>query len=743
MLQHHVTSRFALILEDCHWIDSASWRLVLRLAQGFPQALLVLTSRPDSSAEASLLQSFAAFKQIRLGPLRSAAIRQVIASVLEGHASTRDVVNEIATRAVGNPLFAVEYALLMSARGGYPEPAKRTSGDAPAPDAAPVTVQSLIATRLDALSPAEDLALKAACVLGDVFTVELLRRVYPEPVAEQALADVLAALVDKQLLMRGPRADADWAFHHALVREVCYQQLTRDQRRELHSRAAEAIQAVFADDLQPHFATLAHHSLLAERAAWTLHYSALAGSQALAAGAFDEAERLLTTCLRFDSQSRSGVAATTRIRWLRQLADARHGMGRLEPRAAAAHEALRHAGIRRPHATPSLVVQAAARLCRWKAGIHPSMPPEWDSDTVVDVARALRHSAEVCYFKDDMVGMACDSFGAVIYARCVPPSTVLVGASAELGGLLAIAGVRGVGEKMLQSAIDLAGALGENAALAHGHMIRCLYYLGQGEWDAASRSADDCQRQCDPIDDRVTWTNAQAVRFWMYHHTCQQAAALDAATRLYSRAIETGNRQHRAWGLRCRAVCLLERDNPAEAVKHLREALQYLDETSARNERFPTLGLLSLAQMRAGDEWAACATARAPINELKKDFDNWMALLRWMKRPISHATLEGYSALFTVALESWQKHGIMDESDVSTCLTVLRRLGRAFRIAKPRFCRHEGDMHRAQGAAAAARRLYRRGREHVLAMSRGSDERDVAMPREMKGCEEALGRLVG
>ena len=36
---------------------------------------------------------------------------------------------------------------------------------------------------------------------------------------------------------------------------------------------------------------------------------------------------------------------------------------------------------------------------------------------MLDVARAFRHSAEVCYFNNDMVGMICDSIGAVPMPR--------------------------------------------------------------------------------------------------------------------------------------------------------------------------------------------------------------------------------------------------------------------------------------------------------------------------------------
>ena len=60
------------------------------------------------------------------------------------------------------------------------------------------------------------------------------------------------------------------------------------------------------------------------------------------------------------------------------------------------------------------------------------------------------------------------------------------------------------------------------------------------------------------MDDRVNWTNAQAVRFWMSHYRSHDGDAYDAARRLRDRASETGNRQHRAWALRCLAVCSLQ-----------------------------------------------------------------------------------------------------------------------------------------------------------------------------------------
>ena len=502
-------------------MDSASWRLVLRVAQDYPQALVVLTSRPVTDVrELRALSALEGYAELKLSPLRSSAIGSLVESVLGGQGVAEDVLEEITQRSAGNPLFAREYALLLTTRlhqGDFPS---RPAAPQPAPSslAVPVTVQSLIASRLDALSPSEDLALKAASVLGDTFNAGLLGGVYPGSPQSDALDAILANLTERQLIVRAEGDAGRFGFQHALIREVAYQQLTRDQRIELHRRAAAAIEAEHHGDLRPHFAVLAHHWSQAEEPAATITYSDRAASQALAAGAFEEANRLLSACIR-RSDERALDNAADRIRWHRQMADARHGMGQLEPRSAAAHQALRIAGAPRPQTSVGLVLHSLACLGRLTAGrIIGVRLRDDDARRALDIARAYRHSAEVCYFNNDMLGMLCDSVSAVTAAASQGPSAVLAGASTELGGILSIAGLRRAGERILQRAIAVAEAADDQAAQAYAHMVSCLYYVGIGDWHSAEKSAQRCQALCEPLDDRVAWTNAQAVRFWMSHY---------------------------------------------------------------------------------------------------------------------------------------------------------------------------------------------------------------------------------
>ena len=723
VLEAHATPRFVLILEDCHWMDSASWRLLIRVAQGHPQALIVLTSRPTTGVqEAGALRTISGFVEMKLAPLRADAITLLVDSILAGRSTPPELIDEIAERSRGNPLLAREYALLLASQADRPEPRGLLAG--PPAESIDEVTRGLIANRLDALTPAEDLALKAASVIGDKFSRDLLARVYPGSHGTPGIDAVLVSLTARQLLSQESVESRRFAFQHALIREVTYQQLTREQRRDLHSRVARTLERGHEADLRPYFATLAHHWSRAEVPEATISYSDRAASQALAAGAFEEAGRLLGMCLRTAREAGSTIDAVTTIRWQRQLADTRHGMGQLEPRSAAAHHALRLAGLSRPHSAPVLCVQAGARVCRM--AFRRIVPPArlGGDATTMDVARAFRHSAEVCYFNNDMIGMICDSIGAMTYSSSLPPSAVLAGASTELGGILSIAGLRRIGERILHRAIGIAEAADDHAAQAYAHMVSCLYYVGMGDWPSAERSARRCQELCEPMDDRVNWTNAQAVRFWMSHYRSHEAAALDAARRLRDRAGETGNRQHRAWALRCLAVCALRRLDFAEAVTQARTALQELGETAALNERIPTLGILALAQLRANDVWSARATAKEALAQVVH-----------VIRPIGQSTLEGYSSLLLVALDAWQDERSPEwRRAIVICLRVLKRYRKGFRVGEPRYQLHCGDFQRLVGSLAAARRSYRRGEAAAIRLG---------MPWETKRCQEALAELSG
>ena len=723
--------RFVLVLEDCHWMDSASWRLLSRIVQDHPQALFILTSRPVSSVpELEELQQAEQYTELALKPLTRDAVRKCVENLLTGKGGASHLVEDITERSLGNPLYAREYSLLLASHEDFERPeSEARAGSAPAgksPKDLPETVQGLIISRLDALSVDEAFLLKSGSVLGDRFTLDLLRAMDTGSRLRN-LDETLSGLVDKQMLVRSRAPSVSWGFRHALIREVTYEQLTSAQKRELHQSAARAIERVAGDHLEPNFATLAYHWQCAGDPQSTIKYADLAASQALQSGAYQEAARWLGTCLDLPMRERGlEIAPKDRIRWSRQMADAHYGLGRPETRGSAARDALAVAGRNRPHSNHGIVANIVKHAIAWYGLRMLARSREQQTMEVAsDLARAYRHSAEVCYFNNDMLGMIHDCLGAARMAEQAPVSAIRGSAYAELGAIIGVAGLRRFGEGITETGVKMAEEAGEPAALAHVHMILCLYAIGTGRWREAERGVRRCQELCEPIDDSVTWTNAQAALFWLNHYQYRGRAAHEAAKRLQDRAYETGNRQHQAWALRYLSLCDLRGNKPEAAEERLEAALDLLEETGAVNERIPTFGLLALARLQSGDVWSARATARDGI-----------ALLARVGRPIGHSTLEAYSSLAEIVFDAWRRDPAAIEwrSEANDCQRMLRRYKRSFPIGKPRYWLRKGEFEECLQNPRHAARAYRRGRDVAARLG---------MPWEQELCAAALTRLGG
>src|SRR5256714_6606963 len=115
----------------------------------------------------------------------------------------------------------------------------------------PETVQGIIAARLDSLAPDEKALLQDAAVIGKVFWLGALG----------ATEQQLHALRQKEFVQRARRSsvegETEFAFKHALVRDVAYGQIPRAERAGKHRRAADWIQSLGRPE--DHAEMVAHH----------------------------------------------------------------------------------------------------------------------------------------------------------------------------------------------------------------------------------------------------------------------------------------------------------------------------------------------------------------------------------------------------------------------------------------------------------------------------------------------------
>jgi transcriptional regulator with AAA-type ATPase domain/tetratricopeptide (TPR) repeat protein len=276
--------RLVLVVEDLHWVDAASEGLGAALdnLHGVP-VLLVLTYRPGY--QPSWIHR-PHVTRLALQPLSPEESLHVVSAVLPPHLAGEPVARSIAARGEGNPFFLEELA--------------RNAGERRelAPDlVVPGTVEEVLRTRMDQLSPRARSLLQAAAVVGKNVPRDLLRGVTGW--TEEALEDGLDALrVADFLYEMEPGPQGQDSFKHQLTQEVAYRTLLPAERRALHARALESLQRLQSQGEPDHADRLAHHAVSAE--AWDRAVVHLrdAGRQALARSANHEAAARFEQALR-------------------------------------------------------------------------------------------------------------------------------------------------------------------------------------------------------------------------------------------------------------------------------------------------------------------------------------------------------------------------------------------------------------------------------------------------------------
>src|SRR5438132_1352029 len=169
-----------LAWEDIHWADEGMLDLIEYLSQWLRTPVLQVCLARDELLERR--PSWAASRRtstsLFLDPLAPADMRELIAALLtENGPAAADVLETLAERAEGNPLFAEEMVQRLAEEG--------STRAAELPD----TVQGLLAARLDSLAPFERQLVAHAAVVGRTFWEGAL-----VPVAAAEGGDLQAAL---------------------------------------------------------------------------------------------------------------------------------------------------------------------------------------------------------------------------------------------------------------------------------------------------------------------------------------------------------------------------------------------------------------------------------------------------------------------------------------------------------------------------------------------------------------------
>jgi len=706
-----------VVLEDCHWMDSDSWRLARAVAR-LPHTLVALSTRPTvPGREASWLREHPGFRGITLRPLKDADIEQVVGHRLRARSMSRHFVGTINRRASGHPLMAIEYALsLLDSRratvhdGSY---TLRGGVDPVADETPPASVQALLASRIDHLDVPEQLALKVASALGQTFSSTMLGLLAHGSWDE----GVLERLIERGLIDASPDPRL-FAFRHSLVREVAYGLMPVSRRRGLHGAIAFALEACDPTET----ALLAHHFYQAGDHEKTVRYADAAALHSLQIGAYREAAYFLELCIEIGPQDERWNASGTIARWRRQLADAYHGLGDLVARRLHAERALAVAG-HEVDLSRGAKALAVARLLSRRLWGRRGPPPEPDGtpapsgeSSVLDVAKAYRHMVELAYFDHDGLGMVWGALRAIDAAERTTPSADLSFAYAQLGGTMGLARIHPLVRHFVRRAVRSAQAAGAAHAEGYAHMIDALYQVGLGKWEPALRSAARCQELGRRTRDHVTWGYAEVVRFWTHYYRDDKVEARQSVEVLRAEARRTEHQQHAAWALRCEALLDARCGSLAAAAARLQDARSLLSDTKDAAELIMVHGALGLARFELKDRDAAVESAMLALH-----------LGHRAGRPTNHATFTGIVAALQVLFELCMREPDKPVWREATTkgIDILRRYRSVFPIVEPSYRYWRGRMLLLNGARRIAAGNWRRGLASARALGMPVEERQL------------------
>ena len=226
-----------VVLDDLHWAADSLLETVQELIQTIASVpiTIVLQGRPELRERLAELLADERTRTISIGELSDHEATALVEN-LRGILGTRwaeDVRHAIIERAGGSPLFLEEVAAMADEEG--------------IESAVPASLRALIAARLDLFSPEAKRAAQAAAVVGDVFwdgAVAALDVRQAPAIALRPLRTRGFVEEDSQSTFLGQR---QFHFHHALIREVTYESLTKVERSDLHRRAAVWLREHAAD----------------------------------------------------------------------------------------------------------------------------------------------------------------------------------------------------------------------------------------------------------------------------------------------------------------------------------------------------------------------------------------------------------------------------------------------------------------------------------------------------------------
>jgi tetratricopeptide (TPR) repeat protein/class 3 adenylate cyclase len=244
-----------LVLEDLHWADEASLRVLDQIASavGRMHALLLAVHRPEAVDRADWPREWSKlghYGHLSLRELDEGARCALLASLLGVERAPEALSQAILSRTGGNPFFVAEVVKSLQESGTLTR-----LGDAwvleGEPDQVPLPdrVENVILARLDQLAEPGREVLQKASVIGQEFEYRVLKGVQDEAAREE-LDRNLGDLTRRHFIFElgGWWPDVNYTFSHGLIHQTIYTHLLERFRRTVHRLVAQVLRRLYAEE---------------------------------------------------------------------------------------------------------------------------------------------------------------------------------------------------------------------------------------------------------------------------------------------------------------------------------------------------------------------------------------------------------------------------------------------------------------------------------------------------------------
>lgn len=708
-----------LLIEDAHWLDSASWALLEQVIDELPTLLVVIVARPLGESSHSAHFRIRVLPNLLYMPLSMLAendVTELISLRLGVQQVPKEITQLIHQRAEGHPFFSEELTLalresaLIRVENGRCFLAE--NGGTVMNVNFPNTIQQVITQRIDRLSPAEQLTLKVASVIGRVFAVHTLTAVHPVTTDKPKLPAHLDTLTTLEITLVEMPEPPIYSFKHSLTQEVAYNLLLFEQRRDLHHAVALWYEKTYENELPTFYPTLAHHWLHAEQPEKAIYYLGLAGEQALRSGAYREAIKFLTQLLdAYDIKSIEDKPIE-RAHWERVLAEAYWGIGDLNAVHRHASRVLDLLDEPEPkHEWSSMFRFAGQFLIQTIHLIRPSLfrGRLENTEKRKELGRSLSLLAQIYYLTNEpwrTYHLGAKHINLEEQISSSDSELARAYAQASLG--LESIQLHRLARHFYRQAEALVANVDYAGDQALNYLILGMHQSVLGRWQSAEHFLQKTREISEEIGDWRTLADSwQALGYIAYFQgdvlTTGKMGYLE-----YDLAERQGNFQQQAWGIHLQALQQARMGQVDAAIANWQSGLRLHGYTQDRVTRWMIMGGLVEGYLLQGHYQDAYELATELLETLGK------------QRPIMAYLMNAVTAVPQLYLTLWREKIELEnvsenwQALAKQAIKHLDRYARAFSIGKPRAYLYQGEHYWLCGATTKAISKWQKALQFAL-----------------------------